>query len=263
MFDLQVFDYEHNQEVRTIFANGEIWFVAKDVCGILEITDHLQAVEKLDDEERGGYKIPTPYGLQEMGCINEPGLYRLIFRSNKPEAKKFQKWIYKEVIPQIRKTGFYSLRGSMIPAFIRRYNENWDRVEQGYFSVINELVIRIYGRLEHVGYMMPDKGLSGREMRPDISVGKLFAAWIKEQHPEHENDFKMYKHVLPDGKEIDARQYKAEIWHLFIQYVDTVWMKERAHNYFIERDPNAIEYLAKLIPDFKIPAAAIDHDEKK
>jgi prophage antirepressor-like protein len=70
--------------------------------------------------------------------INESGLYNLILSSRKPEAKRFKKWVTSEVLPSIRKTGSYNGR---VPAFIRRYNENWDRVEAGYFLVISELVI--------------------------------------------------------------------------------------------------------------------------
>jgi len=99
-----------NHEVRAIKdENGNPWWVAKDVCEVLLINDHQQAVEKLDADERGGYKVPTPGGEQTMVTVNEPGLYTLIIRSNKPEAKRFKRWITHEVIPAIRKTGAYSL----------------------------------------------------------------------------------------------------------------------------------------------------------
>ena len=73
------------------------------MCGILGISDHRQAIEKLDTDEIGGYKIPTTLGERNMSCINEPGLYSLIIRSNKPEAKKFKRWITHDVLPVIRK----------------------------------------------------------------------------------------------------------------------------------------------------------------
>jgi prophage antirepressor-like protein len=87
---------------------GEAWWVAKDVCEILGIIDYKQASERLKDDERGGYYIPTPGGKQEMTCISEPGLYRLIFTSTKPDAEKFKDWVFKIVLPEIRRTGkFY------------------------------------------------------------------------------------------------------------------------------------------------------------
>ncbi|MBQ6664168.1 MAG: winged helix-turn-helix transcriptional regulator [Synergistaceae bacterium] len=106
--ELQVFVYG-SEPVRTIEIDGENWLVAKDVCNILEIVDYHQAVERLDDDERGRYKVPTPGGIQEMTVINESGLYKLTFRSNKPEAKKFTKWVTSEVLPTLRKTGSFNI----------------------------------------------------------------------------------------------------------------------------------------------------------
>jgi len=250
---IQIFEYESEQEIRTVEIDGQIWWVVKDICNSLGINDHIQAIEKLDDDEKGRYKIPTPSGDQIMHCINEPGLYSLIIRSNKPEAKKFKRWIVHEVLPQIRKTGAYSIRGSAIPAFIRRFNENWDRVDMGYFSVISELVIRVYGRLEQAGYLMPDRGKKGKEIRPDVSVGKLFPKWLEEKFPDKKDKFKAYLHKLPDGQEVPARQYENAVLADFIEYVDTVWLKQRAYDYFKERDEKALDHLPKLIPGFKTP----------
>jgi prophage antirepressor-like protein len=89
--------------------NGDPWFVAKDVCRVLEISDHHQAVESLDEDERGRCIVPTPSGAQEMLIISESGLYSLIFKSRKPEARRVRKWVTSEVLPSIRKTGSYSL----------------------------------------------------------------------------------------------------------------------------------------------------------
>jgi len=101
------FRYE-SKEVRVIKDEiGNPWWVAKDVCGALSIVDYSQAVEKLDDDERDRYKVPTPRGTQEMLLINESGLYTLILRSNKPKAKSFRRWVTHEVLPSIRKNGYY------------------------------------------------------------------------------------------------------------------------------------------------------------
>ena len=103
---LQVFNY-NNKQVRTVEQDGEIWFVAKDVCNILEISKYRDAVSKLEDDERCPVKVDTLQGMQEMAAINEPGLYALILRSNKPEAKAFSRWVRHEVLPQIRQHGMY------------------------------------------------------------------------------------------------------------------------------------------------------------
>ena len=103
------FQYDDRQIRVVMDTDGAPWWVAKDVCEILGIRDHHQAIEILDEDERGRYKIPTPGGNQEAKCISESGLYTLILRSNKPEAKPFRKWVTSEVLPSIRKTGAYCI----------------------------------------------------------------------------------------------------------------------------------------------------------
>lgn len=92
-------------------TNEPTW-VAKDVCEVLGYKNTRDAVIKLDDDEKGESEIPTPSGIQTMTTINESGLYTLILRSNKPEAKPFKKWVTHEVLPSIRKTGGYNMGGS-------------------------------------------------------------------------------------------------------------------------------------------------------
>lgn len=106
MNELQVFTYGGN-EVRTVQRNGEPWFVLKDVCAILGISKYRDAAERLDPDEREPVRVDTLGGKQEMLCINESGLYNVILRSDKPEAKPFRKWVTSEVLPSIRKTGGY------------------------------------------------------------------------------------------------------------------------------------------------------------
>ena len=90
--------------------DGEIWFVAKDVCKVLSIKNHKDAVSRLDDNEKDEVGITDPIGrTQKTLIVNESGLYSLVFMSRKPEAKKFRKWVTSEVLPSIRKTGSYSI----------------------------------------------------------------------------------------------------------------------------------------------------------
>ena len=97
-------------EVRALAINGEPWFVAKDVCDVLEIVwKGSETVAFLDDDEKGVRKFRTPSGgPQEMIIISESGLYTLIIRSNKPQARPFRKWVTAEVLPSIRRTGGYT-----------------------------------------------------------------------------------------------------------------------------------------------------------
>lgn len=110
MSNIIPFKYE-SKEIRVIQdENGELWFVGKDVCEILELGSPHKAIERLDEDEKGRKIIPPLGGNQELLMINEPGLYSLIMRSNKPEAKKFKRWITHDVIPQLRKSGFYEIQ---------------------------------------------------------------------------------------------------------------------------------------------------------
>lgn len=87
--------------------NGEPWWVAKDVCEVLAISNSRDALNRLDDDEKGVVITDTLGGPQEMAIINEAGLYSLILTSRKPEAKEFKRWVTHEVLPSIRKTGGY------------------------------------------------------------------------------------------------------------------------------------------------------------
>ena len=88
--------------------NGDPWFVAKDVCRVLDIEwKGSGTLGPLDEDERGSVILNTPGGTQQMLTISESGLYALIFRSRKPEARRFRKWVTAEVLPAIRRTGRY------------------------------------------------------------------------------------------------------------------------------------------------------------
>ena len=122
--EIKCFNYGENA-VRTVEQNGEIWFVAKDVCDILELTNPTMALEALDDDERSKFYL----GRQgEANIISESGLYTLVMRSNKPEAKKFRKWVTSEVLPSIRRTGSYSVHGENESVYDKFTFEGWDIV---------------------------------------------------------------------------------------------------------------------------------------
>lgn len=108
MAEMEIFKFEQ-KEVRTVVENNEVWFVAKDVCDVLELIDVSMTVKRLDEDEKDTKIICTLGGNQNMSVVNESGLYSLVLTSNKPQAKKFKKWITSEVIPSIRKTGSYSI----------------------------------------------------------------------------------------------------------------------------------------------------------
>jgi anti-repressor protein len=107
--EIQRFDFK-GSALRTLTDEaGEPWFVAKDVCDILELHNVTEALRPLDDDEKSNFRNSevAQNGGRAPIIISEPGLYKLIMRSRKPEAKEFQRWVTHEVLPQIRKTGGY------------------------------------------------------------------------------------------------------------------------------------------------------------
>ncbi len=102
------FEYGSYQ-IRSIEIENQPYFVAQDVCDVLGISNARDALNKsLDPDEKLMSKISTSGQSRETWLVNESGLYTLIMRSNKPEAKAFRKWVTSEVLPALRKTGSYS-----------------------------------------------------------------------------------------------------------------------------------------------------------
>lgn len=97
-----------DSSLRVVEIDSQPWFVAKDVCGILELANHRSSIALLDEDEKGVHTMDSPSGSQEMTVISEPGLYSLILRSRKPEAKAFKRWVTHEVLPSIRRHGMYA-----------------------------------------------------------------------------------------------------------------------------------------------------------
>lgn len=246
----QIFTYQDESPFpfTAIEIDGEAWFVAADVCNILGLENPTVALKALDDDEKLPYEILRAGQNRKVNLVNESGLYALIFRSSKPIAKRFRKWVTKVVLPTIRKTGsFDGIDRKKLPNFIKRFQDNWAAVDKGYFSVIAQLYVILYSALERHGYVIPDKAKNGKEIRPDVSVGRLFSAYLQDKYPHLADKHKPYKHRFPDGNVFDCRQYKNEVMPVFIEFVEDVWIPERAAKYLGERDRLALDYLPKLI----------------
>lgn len=154
---LMNFSYK-DQEVRTIMIDGQPWWVLKDICNILELGTVSKVAERLKNGEvRLTHLIPDALGrAQETFVVNEPGLYRVIFRSDKPEAQNFQDWVYNDVLPQIRKTGSYG--EPQLPTVInadmmQRITDNMRALEQ---------------KVEEQGVMIAAQGQQIAEMQPKV-----------------------------------------------------------------------------------------------
>ena len=116
MNGIQVFQNHHYGRIRAMRdENGEPLFVAKDVCAILDLGNPRSSVALLDDDEKGVHSVDTPGGKQQMTTVTEPGFYKLVMRSRKPEAKAFQRWVTHEVLPALRRDGGYMVARDETP----------------------------------------------------------------------------------------------------------------------------------------------------
>jgi hypothetical protein len=129
MADLQSFNFD-GDDVRFVGTSDAPEWVAADVCKILEIENVSDTLTVFEDDEKGIATIDTLGGEQKVLTVMESGLYKLIFKSRKPVAKKFQKWVFSEVLPSLRKTGTYSIQGeSLTKPFFPVLQERRDRLE--------------------------------------------------------------------------------------------------------------------------------------
>ena len=99
-------------KIRTAIIDGEPWFVAKDVCDVLGIANPRNATARIPNKDKGVRQMDTLGGVQNISMISEAGLYRLVLRSDKPEAEPFIDWVTSKVLPTLRKTGSYTCKSS-------------------------------------------------------------------------------------------------------------------------------------------------------
>ncbi len=201
---LHVFTYQDN-EVRHFLKDGEPWWVASDVCKILEHSDVSMAVRRLDEDEKGTNSVCTLGGKQSVLCINEPGLYTLILTSRKPEAKAFKRWVTHEVLPALRKTGSYSLQQESTPTLSdvlrQRAFLNEGRVPAALFSTQCELTRELHYLEAFLNDTLDNKAYI------EDSVGKTFSHYRRDVLHIPDSERRKYRHQLPSGRIVEAWAY--------------------------------------------------------
>ena len=238
-YELQIFETEDHYEFRTLDIDGEPWFVLADACRALGIRNPRDAASRLDDDEKGVAQIDTLGGSQAMRIINESGLYSLIIRSDKPEARRFKKWVTSEVLPSIRRTGGYRGAAKPIPAnwqpFLDRVALSWDVVPEGYFSVFKELA-DVMATLIRSGLEVNDKFI------PDISVGTLWGRhWTERALFDDYGGRVSYKHSYPDyfpqarSNPQDAWAYPEDALPVFKRWVRNTYFKQGLPKYLLSQ----------------------------
>lgn len=152
-------------------------------------------------------------------------------------AVMVSKWVYDWM------SGKGSPRGPSLPYHLRRYVSNQRNVPKGHFSVLNEITLGLIAPLESDGYTLPEK------LWPDISQGKMFARWLREEHGVDTAAMPTYLHEFEDGRAaVPAKAYPNEWLAEFRRHFEEVWLPERAADYFKEKDPKALPHLPKFLP---------------
>lgn len=175
--NVSIFKHEQFGELRVLGSYDKPYFIAKDVCRILGISNARMAMQRLKDREKGVSQADTPGGTQTVTTISEAGFYRLVLRSDKPYAETFQDWVVEEVLPSIRKHGAYiPVNEGDTPAVIMA------RGLKAAESIVAELQEKIASDAPKVE--LHDRFLDEGE---DISVGALAKKLAQEGLPFGQN----------------------------------------------------------------------------
>ena len=144
------------------------------------------------------------------------------------------KWVREWLTGQSRPTN--------LPYHVQRYIANRSQIPPTHFSMLNEMIFALIAPLESAGYTLPEN------MVPDISEGKMFCKWLRDEKGLDTNSLPTYRHVYADGRAIQAKLYPNEVLADFRKHFHEVWFPKRAASYFKERDTNALPHLTKLLP---------------
>ena len=172
MSEMKPFVFEDEALVRVIMIDGEPWFVAADVCRVLEIVNVSQAVDRLDADEVTLCQIEGSH--RPTNVINESGLWSLVLRSDKPAAKRFKKWVTAEVLPSIRKTGRYDAAPELSrqSPFDGLLDPDIERMWQGRLALAHRILGK--GAAKRLWDMSPmpqvanESPFSSKETAPDL-----------------------------------------------------------------------------------------------
>jgi hypothetical protein len=155
-------------------------------------------------------------------------------------AVQVTKWVYDWMVAGAKPAK------AALPYHLRRYIANQKNVPAGHFSVLNEITLALIAPLEAEGYQMPE------QLWPDISQGKMFAKWLRDEHNVDTNTMPTYAHTFEDFRPaVQAKAYPNAYLAGFRKHFTEVWLPQRAPEYFAQRDPLALKHLPKLLPPQK------------
>lgn len=200
----QLFNYENNQ-VRTIIKNdGSVWFVGLDVCKVLDLKNTRDALSKLKSTQRDEVGLSDAIGrTQQTTIISEPGVYKLVLKSRKKEAEKFQDWICEKVIPEIRKKGSYSV----VP-----------EKPKSTLELLEAAVSEIKSKNAEIAYLKPVASLAEAILTQQQQSKRLshYGKFLKQFIPEVGRN-KIYEYCMQKGYLFKNKSGKFEVRSEFIQ----------------------------------------------
>lgn len=199
---VSTFNFE-NQSIRTIAINNEPWFIAKDLCDAINISNYRDAIERLDEDEKGVALTDTLGGKQEMAVVSESGMYTLILRCRDAVKKgsiphRFRKWVTAEVLPQIRKTGSYSQNVEEIRPLEPTYHREHTQTEMLCFASLWFSLYNCRDTLEQVS-------------EPLMALGARLGSTAYTHATEYRNTLGLLQRILVkmlDGIETEEPHYR-------------------------------------------------------
>jgi hypothetical protein len=211
-----------------VFYNYERLHTTKEYLDYLSFESGIPYSELIQVKKGGNYK--------EQGTWVHPKVAINLSQWASPKfAVMVSNWVFDWMsgkTPQKPKLAYH----------LQRYLLNRSKIPHTHFSVFNEIVLNLIAPLEDYGYELPDNLL------PDISEGRMFANWVRREMGLEPNDFPTYSHTYPDGRTIpNIKLYPNNLLPAFRDHFHNVWLKERASDYFKERDTKALTYLQNVI----------------
>jgi prophage antirepressor-like protein len=225
MTNLSRFAFQDNQ-VRVIIIDGQPWFVAADVCNVLSIANSRDALTRLKDYEKDDVAITDAIGRKQYtAVISEPGLYRLILTSRKPQAEPFQDWVCQEVLPQIRKTGKYEAQPKIENIYAHRVQiaSKWN-IPKGHWCVFHEISL-----------LANKVGLEYPVAEYDLIDGSVGQAWNKYRKCfdwcQETTTFPVTFEDKRDKAHVEAKAYRNSELSYFRDWLENIYTYERLPKY--------------------------------
>lgn len=197
-----------------------------------DVDYHIRNAADVVKRAQGGGSQPEKIYLS-VGCLEY-----LIARKVRP--------IF-EIYRQCRQMVFQRARQRRLPYHIRRYVANHPQIPLGYFSILQQMTMQLIAPLEVEGYTLPEN------MMPDISEGRYFCKWLREEKGLDPESFPSYEHKFEDGRIVPARLYPLELLSDYVKHFQGEWLQNRAEGYFKKRDERVLPLLPKLLNPTNTP----------